>query len=393
MKNDSQEDLTPKPFDSFKYKMPLSNDKVIIKDFDYKSDLLNISVDSFKWRMPLVFVKVLNTDLLDYIIHQKVNQTTGALISEEQIQNNSLKVLFDFYHIHFAISHAFGNEDLVILINSKLLEQRYTQGITMLNIEFIYKKIISCGVIDISFEDFLTGSCSDIDFKKDIEIENNEEFNPFTLKLKQSSRPNSRSKIGYNRFYSPTNQGIEWNQRAGSSYAHPFLKIYHKGVEAKHGDNKLYFSKHIDTNQISNRVRIEVTIKNKEMAKRFGIKGMKLHEILSIGQDKLHEIINHSIVRNLEPRIPSQTPRSINKLSPTDKILFQSITLALHNDMSFDNALNYLLDLFDGTQEERNAKARQKKKLTKIYEEQIKGEIYADRAIRNNAFFSQIGWE
>jgi len=129
------------------------------------------------------------------------------------------------------------------------------------------------------------------------------------------------------------------------------------------------------------------------MAKRFGIKGMKLHEVLSISQDKLHEIINHSIIRNVEPRVQTRTPRSINKLSPTDKILFQSITLALHNDMSFENALNYLLDLFDGTQEERNAKARQKKKLTKIYEEQIKGEIYEQRAIRNNAFFSQIGWE
>ena len=393
MNNDSQEDLTPKPFDSFKYKMPLSNDKVIVKNFDYKADLLTASLDSFKWRMPLIFVKVLNTDLLDYIIHQKVNQNTGALISEEEIQNNSLKVLFDFYHIHFAISHNFGKEDLVILINSKLLEQRYTEGITMLNIEFIYKKIISCGVIDMTFEEFLTGDLSDIDIKKDIEIEKNEEFDPFTLKLEQASRLTKKAKHGVTRFHTEKNKGIEWNQRAGSSYAHPFLKIYHKGVESKHGKNHLYFAKHIDTNQISNRVRIEVTIKNKEMAKRFGIKGMKLHEVLSISQDKLHEIINHSIIRNVEPRVQTRTPRSINKLSPTDKILFQSITLALHNDMSFENALNYLLDLFDGTQEERNAKARQKKKLTKIYEEQIKGEIYEQRAIRNNAFFSQIGWE
>ena len=79
MNNDSQEDLTPKPFDSFKYKMPLSNDKVVIKDYDYKANLLKPTFDSFKWRMPLVFVKVLNTDLLDAIIHQKINKDTGEI--------------------------------------------------------------------------------------------------------------------------------------------------------------------------------------------------------------------------------------------------------------------------------------------------------------------------
>lgn len=224
---------------------------------NYKSNLGVISFDSFKWRIPLHLVKVVNEDLLDAVLKQTVNTKTGNIISEEQIQNNSLNVNFEGYHIHFAISKLFGGSDLVILINSKLLEEKYLDGISMLNIETLYKKIISCNVVSLTFEEFLLGNCSDIDIKKDIECDTVEEFNNFTLQLFQSSRMIKKLGHGSRRWATRENAGIQWNKREGSTYPHPFLKVYHKGVEVKESKNKEFFNQYIDTNAVSKRVRIE----------------------------------------------------------------------------------------------------------------------------------------
>ena len=97
------------------------------------------SIDSFKYRIELHKVEVTNRNLLDHIIKASINSDTGELLDSYELKSNSLKVEFDYYQIHFAVNDLFGKKYLVILINSKLLEKQYLDGISMRNIEQIYK--------------------------------------------------------------------------------------------------------------------------------------------------------------------------------------------------------------------------------------------------------------
>ena len=48
--------------------------------------------------------------------------------------------------------------------------------------------------------------------------------------------------MNFNKFTKENNLGIEWNKREIAPATRPFLKFYHKEVEAKHGNNREYFS-------------------------------------------------------------------------------------------------------------------------------------------------------
>ena len=74
-----------------------------LKNFLFKS-----SIDSFKYRIEIENVHIVNRNLLDCLITQTVNTATGEIINSNELKLNSLKVKFDFYHIHFAINNIFG---------------------------------------------------------------------------------------------------------------------------------------------------------------------------------------------------------------------------------------------------------------------------------------------
>lgn len=348
------------------------------------------SIDSFKWRIELDKVDVINPNLLEHVINQKVNTTTGEVLEETPIQSNSLKVYFEQYHIHFAINKLFGVEYLVVLINSKLLEQDYLHGITMKNIEPIYNKIIGCNVFTCSFEQFISeGLVSDIDIKKDVTL-NEKDLRSVIKPLEKGSKAHKRSKYGANPFLEKDNLGIEWNTRKGASYTHPFLKIYHKGVESKHSKNRAFFEHYVGLDTITDRTRIEVTIKSYREAQKHGFKDNTLLTLLKANTNDLNAIIEHSVTSNLEPRLKKVERKDKTALNNTELIMYLYLTeLIKEKGVSFQNALLHVLE----HQECKVQRSRLKTSLTKIYEEQIQGQKYEVKARSMNSFFDVLGWK
>lgn len=359
---------------------------------DNTTNLFKVSIDSFKWRLPIEFVKIIDKNILARIIKQEVNIETGEIINEEEIQSNSLKVQFEYYHIHFAVTNTFNQTEVVVLINSKLLESKYLNGVTLGNIKEVYDKIISCNILDVTFEDFLGGNCTDIDFKKDIKVESTKEFDAFTLELERNTKPKKGIGFGCKRNSTLVNKGIQWNRRESATPANPFIKIYHKETEAIYNKNKDFFTHYVGLEHFKNIVRIEATIKNKNMAQKLGIKSLKLSDVLRLTNDETDKIIEYGIKQNLEQRIRNYKPKKLNQLSPQDKMNYAALTFIIDQGFTFETAIEHLLSSFTSEQNDRNQKTRNKKRLFKIYEEQIKGEIFEEKSNKTAKFFNEIGW-
>lgn len=351
-----------------------------------------VSIDSFKWKVPIEDVKVINQNLLDHLVNTTTNIDTGEVVSERNIQQNSLQFQFNNYHIHFQIENRVGllnvaQKYVVVLINSKLLERDYLKGITKKNILVIYNKIIDCRVFKCSLETFLNGLVTDCDFKKDFFIESIEDFDKLTLKLEQNTLPQRKQKHGANRFFKNSNKGIEWNVRDKSTIAHPFIKIYHKGIEVEYGKNNKFFSEFIveDTKQIA---RIEATIRSgADIENTFGVKN-ELKNLLEIPNKDLLKFIGNSLVSNLGIRLT--TPERVKSLiSPKDIVLFNLLTGMINNfNYSIDMAIDYAVTNIDN----RTNKYRQKTILKELYNKYSKGAIQTNTNAKFNSYFDEIGW-
>jgi hypothetical protein len=355
-----------------------------------QKSLLIPSIDSFKWKIELDKVDILNRNLLDHIISIKTNSATGEVLEEKPIQANSLQIQFNNYNIHFAINKMFGVEYLIVLINSKLLEENYLSGISQRNIESIYNQLMDCKVFECSYPLFLDGIVSDIDIKKDLEVDTTAEFDSFTKQLELATLPNRKSKQGCNRFQQKSNKGIEWNSRVSSSYSKPFLKIYHKGVESMNSKNHEFFNTYLDLETISKRIRIECTMKSKEEMIKHNIKGNRLRDLMSADVSTLNDVLIHSITSNLIKRVPPTRTKTKNQMSPQDLALFILLTNMIKDQKyDFETTKEYILGFYD----DKFAKTRMKRKLTEIYESQIQGRLFEIKTQKMNDLANAIGWK
>lgn len=348
------------------------------------------SIDSLKLSFNIDEVDILNMSLLDHKVNYTLNTITGEIENEKPIQQNSLKHQYEEYQIHFAINKFFGEERVVVLLNSKLLEQNYMNGVSMSNIELVYNRLMEAKIFHISFEGFLSkGKVSDIDIKKDIVFSSTEEFDNMTKHLDNVTVPNKRKDMGANRFAKKDNKGIEWNHRTRSTYRHPFLKIYHKGIESKHSKNNEFFNRYIKLDSIDNVARVEATIKNfSEQGVKYGIKDNTLISLLKLSSNELHNIIEHSIASNLEQRIKIHKPKTMNEYTPTELVLYQALCYTIDKGETIDSVINAFISSL-----EPRAKTRMKKKLKLIYESEIKGQNAELKHRNMNAFFDAIGWK
>jgi hypothetical protein len=355
------------------------------------------SIDSFKYRIPIHLVKILNNNILDNLINVKTNAETGEILEETSIQANSLKIQREGYQIHFGIQKLPDTKYLVVIINSYLLEHKYLEGITMKNIELVYNNLMKCEVFEISFEDFLEkGILSDIDIKKDLELEK-DEFIKGIKQLENHSIARKKTGLGVNVFNKANNIGIEWNSREKATAKTPFLKVYHKQTQSVCKDAELeskgqmpFFDTYVNHKQLENVIRIESTIKNLKSARKHGIEKLSLRQVLKLTPDYLNDILTTAINLNVESRMPeTKKPKSKSDLSPSELIYYIHLDNMIRVQMfNFETALEYTLEYFT----DKVTKARMKKKLTDIYNQHIEQKSYVKKTKRMNKFFDSLGW-
>lgn len=351
--------------------------------------------DSFAYRIPLDDIDIIDLRILQNQVEVRYVPETEEILSYRPIQANSLHPERNGYKIHFQIQKMPDCVYLVVLINSKLLEYQYLNGISMNNIELIYNNLMKCKVFYCTFEQFLTwGKVSDIDIKKDVQI-NKDDLLKGIKELEKASIPRAKLTDGVRAFNTRNNIGIQWNERETASASKPFVKIYHKETETTLSDSKQvrkdetpFFDTYVNRDELINRVRIEVTIKNLKSARVHGIDDLTLLNLLQLTSEQLNEIIVKTLNLNLHKRTPEAIkPRT--EIAPSDMLVYIHLTNMIKNQSySFEMALEYTLEHFTDKQQ----KHRQKTKLTDIYSKYIQGEKYELKVKRLNTFFNEIGW-
>lgn len=352
------------------------------------------AIDSFKYRIPLSRITILNNNILDKTIQVTTNVETGEVISEKPIQANSLKIQRNGYHIHFGILKLPTETALTVLINSKLLEHEYLNGITVMNIETIYKNVMECKVFECSLEDFMMlGNISDVDIKKDVKCDE-ETFRLSIKELDKFSKATRKKNFGVNIFDQKNNLGVEWNSRERATASNPFMKIYYKPIESRISDAKQlerdetpFFDTYCNAKMIENRVRVEVTLKNLGTAKQYGINSMRLIDFINTDGAILDKIINDILSKNVEERLPK--PRKAkSELSGMDMFVFAHIDLLIQQNHSIETIVENMQSYYS----DKQSKWRIKTKILDIYTKQFDGKTYTKKLSKMSNFFKQIGW-
>lgn len=352
------------------------------------------SIDSLKIRCLLSKVTILDTSILDEKTKYIISDSTGEIIEETKIKHLSKEIKFQHYSIKVAIVSQYdftikANLDyLEIYLHSKILEENYFQGITISNIEAIYKKLIDTKVFQISFEDFLTSKINDVDVKKDF-LCSNEHFKDLTTYLKKIAISSNRRNKGCHKY---DNGNIEFNTRQTSTATNPFLKLYNKELEAIDRKSE-FFDYYFNVNHFRNLKRIEATLKtSKDLKTSLNITEARLLNLLKCHTSQLNEIIAKAVNANLKEieaiKIKKSTKIRSNNL---DKMIYLHLTNMIDNQKSFfEDALKVTLEHFES---DKQNKYRMKQKMIKIYSEEIAPGTNKKVNLKRIELLSLIGWE
>ena len=347
-----------------------------------------ISLDSTKVRIPFGRVNVLDSRLNE---NRYESNDAGELISEWK--NKSLKIKNKGITTHYRIEKQVASDKrtysfLVILFNSKLLKERYLEGVTIGNISVVYNELMKQGVAFFSYEDFMNfGELTDTDYKNDIVTTSHVSV---YSRLNDSAKSHKQIHRGCNLFNEFTNKGIQFGDRKKATPAYPFLKFYSKYLELfgnRESDSYLFASTYgITVNKDT--IRTEFTVKNKKQWKRYGIENTSLESILSIDSEKIQSIMQEVIQIHLNPRTPNITKR-MSKLTPDKEMLCNLIAVNLHNGLGIEQIINLTISSI----ESRSTRSKKRKSLMELYNLHLKETKEGETSISLTAFFDTIGWK
>lgn len=352
--------------------------------------LNEIAIDSFKLRLKVSSLKAYDSSLTDHLT--VVNTNTGDIEKEFKRSSKSYEckgyTYYASYNENVRVSKSQNVDCITILINSKQLRSKYLQGITANNIKAIYKEVVSLGIIDCTYDTFINGTVSDVDFKIDFRLQL-DEYKELLSTCKIMTKASSDRDKGCTSFSKSNNIGISWSVRASSKYkTHPYLKFYHKEIELKNNSRDFYdeYLQHLD---ITDRIRVETTVKNKSHFKVIGVDSNSLKDVLNLSKEQKSLILSTAINSHLSPRNKSLTFKSKIDMRPSDKILLRSIVaLTTELNWSIDKVQNYLLSDI----ESKVSKSRNRTKIKELYTDQINGTDYDFKSSKIDSVLDALGW-
>ena len=359
--------------------------------------------DSLSVSIPIEDVEVLDARLLDAPIlyypsidHFEKDQLPNTPIVKE---NNGIKIRFSIFTRPHAIDKEIQLKFLKITVNSKLLHERYFDGITAENIHVVYERLIEYNVVMFCFETFLNSTCNDIDVC----------YNDYVASLQHFSRAldlsilDSLDRHKYlKKFWNEGNgnYGLSFNQRLTARPSTPFIKLYHKEHELINRSPEFwntYLYKHF-SQKIKGLTRVEATIKNyahKKRLERYGILPpfKTLKEFLLIPEKSLKDFICFSA----SAYVGKQYRNKAYNLSPMDYLLYELIQTAITSGVD-ESYFEILISQYKGTNEKSDdvAKSRMRKKVNELKElafaKDIKLKNQYDNANEVNSYLQKMGF-
>ena len=362
---------------------------------DMENGISGISVDSLKIRIPIEKVKILDS-LLSTENWILVNADTGEQADFEgydlefkrrakTIKENGITTRFAIEKQQIGFKTGVTVEYLVILFNSKLLKERYFEGITDENIDLIYEYLVEYKVAFFSFIDFLSAECTDVDFKKDINYES--DFSALTKTLYGQTKESRDSGKGAYRLNRKNNQGIQFSRRETTQFkTNPYLKIYHKGVELEYNSTEFRDLYLADIN-CHNRIRIEATVKNKRHFRALFGKAFStgLQSVLMLSVDQREEIFKVAANAHLQPLIKKSKVNT--GMKPNTTVILNALNIIMEKGISFELARDALISDIQG----ESQRSRKKTELTGLYYTHIKGSEIDETTKEIQEFFDTVG--
>jgi len=265
-----------------------------------KLNLNNIVIDSFRIAIELDKVKIVSENVRSKII--SYYEKTGE-IAEKQ-ENKGVPVHFFGIDSGVKIKFSIVKENKVVyakfLIYSKLLRDRYFEGVTAENIKEIYdilasEKYTSEKVFDFDYETFLNARVTDIDFKIDSIVNANFKEIVKTFEQLKKRKFTVTNKIN--------NQGIQFSKRATKkTRLEPHLKLYNKNLEFRAEKSKAFYDNFLSRGfgvfLLRNTIfRLETQVKNKQHYQRIFTSEKKntLFEILNLTDSEKDKIMSDAL--------------------------------------------------------------------------------------------------
>jgi hypothetical protein len=360
-------------------------------------------VDSLRIRIPTSLIQ----DYKEQTITNRsleVDEMTGEVI---KVKNKGHRIrISDSASIHVDIQNVKTSvnthtECLIILLNSKILEERYFEGITPNNIRSVYDKLIASGLFYFDYDTFLNADVTDLDIKFDEVLTETEriELVRATRKMVIDKRTDS-----VKAYLKPTTRnnnsiGIQFNQRSKATQGKPFFKMYSKGSESKHKDiesatrynEQPFFDTHFDYKDIENVFRLETTIKDKKHAKYLGIESMKLADVIGMPTETKILVFRKMFAKYLTNYhlTPKAKPKE-SKITPQDIVLFNSMLLLIDNT---DKSIDAIIEGMISNITQKQTRYRVKTRITEIYERNIQGTAFDVTALdkKIGTYFEKFG--
>lgn len=231
---------------------------------------MSSGVDSLKVRIPMTKVNVLKFDLTDY--YGEINATSGSLedIDPETFKRKRFKIsskgITTSYLIQKGGNKSTPQDMLLIMFNSKLLKERYLEGITEDNIKDVFNALMEQQIASFSFDSFLDARCTDVDIKIDNVLSggNSLDLQMQSVKeLMKISKVSPLKRKGYDHKLSAVNVGIGWSKREVATVGSPYLKLYAKDIELVHNSH-LFLRTFLGGVVEEGLTRIEGTVKDQK---------------------------------------------------------------------------------------------------------------------------------
>ena len=259
-----------------------------------------VKIDSLKILIPFLDCKIVSPtfmqewqklydgELLD--IDEPIKFVESSKVSD--VNGIKTKISVVKRKMNFADKKAEGTDYVCILVNSKMLKQKYFDGLNAENIADVYAYIIALNVVYFSFETFMSAYYTDVDYCLDFEI-TAENFTLFTNEVKARILPESMHYL--KQFKTAENLGLQINEREKATPTKPFIKFYHKTTELLNHSKEFYsaYLQGCKAEILKGIGRMEITLKNAKFKKHYKYEiGKTLAELLNAPLEQATTMFN-----------------------------------------------------------------------------------------------------
>lgn len=342
-----------------------------------KMNGLIFGIDSATLTLPLDRVTFpnyrLSQKILSYI------EDTGEELPIREYNSEKLKEegISTYYALQRLAYTKEGQIDVLrVTINAKQLKKDYLKGITPETIEQVYNYHISKGYFYCTYEDFLSGWLTDVDFKIDLYYKDRQEvINQFdTIRQMVSPKLKIQGESVVKVWNEPNNKGLEFYRRKGKikfkgsiSPKHQNTRIYLKGLDLLNSKGSYEFYKHhlepygIDAENV---LRVETWGgKNAKQFQVYGIENNDLRSVLQIDLKRALPMFQAPISTFLDMTIQKKRDKTT---SIEDVAIYRWLSEYIKEGVSLTEAIDLLI-LDSQIELTKQNKYKKRRKYEEVY--------------------------